>query len=175
MKLGTFIDPVKLPKGCGEELQNPVAAIIAGNGRIAFANELTDGILRYAYLATVHPDDCRAFANNPADPKSLICAYSLKGNSICLGDSGTTKLQHIPKKTCHLKNINFAMFWLVLGGPLLREYDEALLGITSYVKELVHQTTKEISYFQVFSNIYYHYEWISNVTGLQLPTCWNSY
>lgn len=103
VELGPFIEPVTFPKNCGEELKIPIAAIIAGNGRIAFDNDFIDDILRFAYLATVRPDDCRAFANNPADPKSLICAFSSKGNSICLGDSGTTNLQISAKKSNQLK------------------------------------------------------------------------
>lgn len=110
VELGPFIEPVPLPNGCGEELNNPIAAIIAGNGRIAFDNEFIDNVLRYAYLATVHPNDCRAFANNPGDPESLICAYSSKGNSICLGDSGTAKLQYFPNKSRPQRKVKFDVF-----------------------------------------------------------------
>lgn len=56
---------------------------------------------------------------------------------------------------------NFVIFRYVLGGPLVRIKDNTLIGLTSFI----------LSHISIFTNIHYYFEWISEVTGIDLPKC----
>lgn len=61
------------------------------------------------------------------------------------------------------------------GGPLIRHADRALIGVTSYA-ELIDPKTK-MDYpvkVQIFTNIFYYFDWIAEVTGFDLPKCAHS-
>lgn len=58
------------------------------------------------------------------------------------------------------------------GGPLLRERDGALIGAMGFVTVHVNENGTVIDVkSQVFTNILYFYDWISAVTGFELPHC----
>lgn len=56
--------------------------------------------------------------------------------------------------------------WSNLGGPFLRERDGTLLGVLSSF-----QSEKNIVYQQFFTKIHRYFDWISEVTGMELPKC----
>lgn len=53
------------------------------------------------------------------------------------------------------------------GGPLIRTKDNALIGILNFT----HKSGCFGGYPQVFSNIFYYYSWISEITSIKLPEC----
>lgn len=52
------------------------------------------------------------------------------------------------------------------GGPLLRQKDGTFIGIVS-AKSPYEGTTNR----HFFTKIHYYFDWISEITGLELPTC----
>lgn len=69
----------------------------------------------------------------------------------------------------HIENCHFHA-----GGPLLHTADGTLIGIMSFVNELSETDItipQEKCIAQGYTNIRYHFEWISKITGLELPKC----
>lgn len=62
--------------------------------------------------------------------------------------------------------------FLYIGGPLLRQTNGDLIGVASffYGNQLPELTIE----LQIWTKIQAYYEWISEVTGLELPNCWFS-
>lgn len=64
-----------------------------------------------------------------------------------------------------------------LGGPLIHSDDGTLIGVVNFVNE--NDDEKETNVHvkcdvQVYANIRYHFKWISQITGLDLPKCQRS-
>lgn len=53
------------------------------------------------------------------------------------------------------------------GGPVVRNTDKTLVGIVSFN----HKTGVLKGFAQGFSKVLWHTEWLSNITGLNLPVC----
>lgn len=69
-------------------------------------------------------------------------------------------------KISHFPPIPFA------GGPLIHANDGTLIGVMNFVDEDHSFNTPQLRcQVQAFANIRYHFKWISQVTGLQLPKC----
>lgn len=138
-----FIAPAQLPNDCGNVLDNQ-AAIAAGRGIIS-TNGTLDRRLRYATLQTMPRHICHKVTNQNIQPASLICAISKSGQYVYDGDSG---------------------------GPLIRQSDSTLIGVASFVRKLANADIEgNFVVKQFFQNIHFHFNWISNITGLELPTC----
>lgn len=60
------------------------------------------------------------------------------------------------------------MFFGDSGGPLIRESDGLLIGLMSFVQMDSSYSSIEL---QVFTNIFYYFDWIAQVTAIQLPQC----
>lgn len=60
------------------------------------------------------------------------------------------------------------------GGPLLHANDGKLIGVMSFVHERDDDdiaAPQEKCLAQGYTNVRYHFEWISSITGLELPKC----
>lgn len=138
-----MIAPVRLPTNCGQNLdyQNVVAA---GRGLIS-TDGSRDSLLRYATFRTMPRHLCYDAASRAIHPKSLICALSEKDQYVYSGDSG---------------------------GPLVLQKDYTLVGVASFVQKFdrIHMAQQSI-HNQAFQNIHFYFEWISRITGIQLPVC----
>lgn len=61
-------------------------------------------------------------------------------------------------------------FLLDLGGPLL--FNDMLIGVTSYTQEYNETYNGHTPFVaQTFTKVHYYFDWISEVTGLELPQC----
>lgn len=61
------------------------------------------------------------------------------------------------------------------GGPLIQATDGTIIGITSLIISSIAGSTPSKQFeIQCFSNIRYHFKWISMITGLKLPQCQRS-
>lgn len=82
--------------------------------------------------------------NNDATlPSSAICVRPTKTGSIAPGDSG---------------------------GPLIRQSDEAFIGLASF--SFLRRSSDGV-FAQGFTNVQIFYAWISYWTGMDLPKCRN--
>lgn len=61
---------------------------------------------------------------------------------------------------------DFTLF--ITGGPVLLEKDGTLLGVIS---SRVHHGETRIPTTQGFMKLTYFFDWISKITGLDLPNC----
>lgn len=137
-----FISPAKLPRDCiGAQINETVMAI--GNGRTEFRKPAIDKTLRHGFSVVIPNSQCESALRKHPDPSSVICAHAIRRKNIYAGDSG---------------------------GPLIRQKDGFLIGVTSHASiiELSNYTLVE---FQLFTKISSFYQWISNITGLSLPNC----
>lgn len=60
------------------------------------------------------------------------------------------------------------------GGPLIHTDDGTLIGVMNFVDEhhdSEETDVEELCSVQVYANIRYHYKWISQITGMNLPQC----
>lgn len=87
------------------------------------------------------PDDCAATLRGAKNMRSILCARPWNGQSVYFGDSG---------------------------GPLLRERDGKLIGTMSFVQ--MDETYESVE-LQVFTNIFFYFDWIAQVTQLDMPEC----
>lgn len=55
----------------------------------------------------------------------------------------------------------FFLMWI--GGPLILDYDDGLIGVTS--------CSTNFAEIQIFTNVPFYYGWIEEVTGLEMPKC----
>lgn len=62
---------------------------------------------------------------------------------------------------------------LLLGGPLIRQSDGALMGISSSSKSqtsgFIFKSSDHV--LNAFTNIHYYFKWIKEKTRLDLPFC----
>lgn len=112
-----------------------------GNGLTAIDRAAVDKRLRHASFMTMSPEDCAATIRGAKNMRSILCARPSNGQSVYFGDSG---------------------------GPLLRERDGELIGTMSFVQM---DETYESVQLQVFTNIFYYFDWISQATQLDMPEC----
>lgn len=142
-----FVRPVKLPSDCGESLANEIA-LVAGRG-VTSIDGSRDRRLRYATLKTLPRHVCYKTTHPSIHPKSLICAVSIDdGQFAYSGDSG---------------------------GPLMRQRDNTLIGIASFVRQAESKpidgiNTKSVR-SQAFQNVHFYFPWISRITGIRVPVC----
>lgn len=61
-------------------------------------------------------------------------------------------------------------FFLPTGGPLVRRSNGSLIGVTSFVDSQTGIMPFEVN---AFSKVHLFYDWMSEVTGLDLPKCSN--
>lgn len=61
------------------------------------------------------------------------------------------------------KNLRICAY---IGGPLLRKSDGTMIGVTSALIRYDVTVTK-----QYFTRIHHYFDWISEITGLELPKC----
>lgn len=70
------------------------------------------------------------------------------------------------------KFLNEKIVLLLSGGPLLRSSDKAIIGITSYAEMAAKELNRKYPVIvQVFTNVHYYFDWISEITGLDMPKC----
>lgn len=59
-----------------------------------------------------------------------------------------------------------------LGGPLLRRSDNTFIGVISFLRyKRWHLFCIRPVKLQGFTKVHYHFDWISQITGLELPKC----
>lgn len=143
-KFTKHIQPGKLPADCGK-LSDFETVTVAGAGLTSFEQQNPDGALRHTDLFAIPQDQWINLLKFHAEADSLICAYSPSGKSICHGDSG---------------------------GPLFRKSDKTLIGLISFIQDVRYKGS--VVQLQAFAKITYFYEWISEITGIELPICWNN-
>lgn len=56
------------------------------------------------------------------------------------------------------------------GGPLIQRSGGSLIGITSFGDDEIKQFPPRIT-IQAFTRIHTYFEWIEEVTGLEMPVC----
>lgn len=76
-------------------------------------------------------------------------------------------------QSCVLFSIHFILITdYFSGGPVIYQKDHALIGIISYLNYGVDEDSKAtIIFAQVCSKISYYFDWISQITGIELPKC----
>lgn len=63
-------------------------------------------------------------------------------------------------------------FPFFLGGPVIYQKDHALVGIISYLNYGIDEDSQAtIIFAQVCSKISYYFDWISQITRIELPKC----
>lgn len=166
IELNDHIQPIQLPTECGDDLEN-IDVIAIGAGLTQFAGRLKDVLLRRAYLETMSADDCRDHLNDFNKPDSVICAPP-NDNEQCVshGDSGKTD----NKISIQEKRLKYEIS--IAGGPLLRRSNGSLIGVASFINGNVNEKPLKITH-QVFTKVHVYYDWIREVTGLDLPNCVN--
>lgn len=142
-----FVRPAKLPSDCGDSLANEIA-LVAGRGVIS-TDGSRDRRLRYATLKTLPRHVCYKTTHPSIHPKSLICAVSIDdGQFAYSGDSG---------------------------GPLMRQRDNTLIGIASFVRQAdskhIDGINTKLVRSQAFQNVHFYFPWISRITGIRVPVC----
>lgn len=141
--MGENVQAAKLPTDCQSPAINE-AVIVAGAG-IDKIHRLYDNppVLRYAHTHTIACTSSRVGDGLELD--SLICAQVVDSQSAYSGDSG---------------------------GPMIREEDGTLIGTLAFVIEddEIYDFDNHIHY-QVSTNIRYYFDWIADVTGLDMPKC----
>lgn len=115
--------------------------IAIGNGLTNIDSIDNDKKMRHAQFTTMAPDQCISKLSSSHKMNTIICANSSNGQSVFFGDSG---------------------------GPLIRESDGLLIGLMSFVQMDSSYSSIEL---QVFTNIFYYFDWISQVTTIKLPQC----
>lgn len=79
---------MKLPNDCTNDIYLKRAYAI-GRGQTSFENDDDDDrSLRVAGLLTFSTDQSKMFSLDVIEPESVVCAFSMFGHSIGLGDSG---------------------------------------------------------------------------------------
>lgn len=59
------------------------------------------------------------------------------------------------------------------GGPLLRRSDNTFIGVISFLRyRRWHLFCIHPVKLQGFTKVHYYFDWISHITGLELPRCW---
>lgn len=124
------IQPVKISSSCySNEIGLKVFAI--GTGKTSASVMLSETV-RYAPLLTISMADCRNVFPMLLNRRSVVCARSFHGRSVCLGDSG---------------------------GPLVRQIDQTLVGVASFVHKdgcdqgYPQAFTSVINYYRFISTI----------------------
>lgn len=171
-----YIQPAKLPTDCDAQIYESQPMLAVGNGRVGFAIEILDNIVRYANLTTIPREDCMWIVKNPADSRSFVCAYSPISSSVHSGDSGILASNSMDINFDHcwklLMFIAIFMHWMCVGGPLVQTSDYALVGVASYVRHLQYRDRNDMFHLQIFSNIRFYFDWMAEITALELPRCW---
>lgn len=55
---------------------------------------------------------------------------------------------------------------------MVRTSDQALIGITSYAEMVTKRVNADYPVkVQIFTNVHYYFNWIADVTGIDLPKC----
>lgn len=74
---------------------------------------------------------------------------------------------------CCWTNHVFVLSTFYLGGPLIRQDDEVLVGITSSIGSVpsgfIFKKYKNL--LNTFTNVHYYFDWINEKTELNLPSC----
>lgn len=174
------IQPVKLPANCRIDLNNGYETVIgAGMGDTRFGDTNTDNRLRHADFLTMPNDVCIRWLKQSFDIYSILCATSNEGRSTYIGDSGIQAISIVNhhKYDCEFIDLIFSWFDqkqngtlnFVLGGPLLRSSDFSLIGVTNFGS--FDDVKKQTMSLQVFAYIPHYFNWISKITGLEMPIC----
>lgn len=114
-----------------------------GIGRTEFDRPAADITLRHGFSVVIPNSKCESALSQHPDPSSVICAHAIRRRNIYAGDSG---------------------------GPLIREKDGSLIGVTSHAS-IIRLPNYTLVEFQLFTKVASFYQWISNITGLSLPNC----
>lgn len=166
IELSAAIQPIKLPSDCGENISNLMYAIAVGNGLTT--KPWTDGLLRETMLVTLSSDKC---ANaDMADQRAVIYTRStLPYGTTAIGDSGKYLENNENGDRVEVLKVDIFHLFSLLGGPLMRFSDKTLIGVLS-MKGPEPDTVIEPR-IQLSTNIYYYFDWISEMTGIELPKC----
>lgn len=135
------IKPIPLPTNCNSVHMGNERVIAIGTGLNKIDPPVADNRLRHANFITMTPADCQRTVRGARNTKSILCARPSNGRTVFFGDSG---------------------------GPLLRESDSHLIGAMSFIQ--MDETFENVE-LQVFTNIFYYFDWISQVTQLDLTAC----
>lgn len=86
--------------------------------------------------------------------------------------------QHIKAiQVCNLMRYKYklmqgsSIYLWCLGGPAIRQRDNTLIGISSHVFPSSFTYNGKPVIIQGITNIHYFFDWISEITGLELPKC----
>lgn len=104
-------------------------------------------MLRKIEFMTAPTVECEPIMELTDVDHMLICAKVKNGQSIFLGDSG---------------------------GPIINADDGTVIGVTDTIYLITDERItdpQQKCLVQGFSNIRYHFKWISQVTGLTFPEC----
>lgn len=82
-----LIRPVEIPNDCGKNIYTE-NVVSVGKGWTNFEEYTGDKYLRYADLVILPMSECKRYASDIFDSKSVICTFSTSGQSIYAGDSG---------------------------------------------------------------------------------------
>lgn len=169
------VQPVALPTDCGAYLwTDDEYVMVIGNGRTSEKDSDADmdSRLRHAFLHTVPTKQCAAMTPESL-PGSVLCSLPTNGQSTFRGDSGMrTSFVHLMDHCCSTYYI-FIYWCNFSGGPVIRQSDGVLIGHVSggRIESKGFFFKKHTMVFQVFTNFHFHFDWIANVTGLNLPRC----
>lgn len=160
---------VSLPTDCSADIYlKQVVAI--GRGHTSFDKHGWDKTLHSADLTTFSMDTCEGFSPDITVPESVICAYSTGGQLVHFGDSGVYIGNNILLIYPVHGHWRFS-YSIAAGGPLLFP-NKTLIGVTSYTTNSNVEFMGHYPHMiQTFTSVQYFYDWISKVTGLELPKC----
>lgn len=168
--LSEKIRAAKLPfdTGSAHPGNERVAAIGMGKSSMTQRDQTTS--FRQASFTTMPSDECAEWLDKSEHIDAFICIDEDRetNRSTFHGDSGKCCAScKICLRCGFLQNwAATAICLFQIGGPLFREEDGAVIGITSYGRRRYSDSAVVL---QVFSDVVYFYDWIALVTELKLP------
>lgn len=161
----------QLPTECQSIHNGGESVIFAGSGDYTIEDSPYNVLprLRHGSSKIVSSDQCNNILTMKINQSLAICANVIDGQTSYAGDSGRFDYMY-----CENNQNNFVKIHVCLptGGPLIRESDGTLIGVLAFVNEHneIEDPNSRVD-LQISTNIQKYFDWISNVTGLNLPKC----
>lgn len=153
-----------LPQNCDDLDENEaVVGLGIGYYREGKRRPIADGKLREGSLNTTDCNLCQPLRDDVPELQSIICTAHSMAQSMAGGDSGII-FSHFCKFLIISGNNAFHAF---PGGPLIRQKDGVQIG----VHKGFYETFGMREPLGIFTRISFFFDWISFVTGLDLPLC----
>lgn len=83
--ISPFIQPIRLPTECGENLEN-IEVVAIGNGMPSYSEDGSQ--MQHIYQTTMTFEDCERMERRHEMQLTIICTFANASHSIYLGDSG---------------------------------------------------------------------------------------